>query len=454
MDGATLPSQPIAPKAPGTTSLAEGGYMTGTVSRRDVIGMAGALATASWLPAPALAKNATPQVVIVGGGVGGATLARQLALNARGKLFITLIEPGRSYRTCFLSNVMLAGLHGGLSLDHDYTRLVFELGILVIHDKAQSIDLVARSVKLASGQSIPYDRLVLSPGIDFKFDAIEGYDATAATLMPHAWRRDQPIEVLKARVDAMREGGVFAIAVPAAPYRCPPGPYERASMVAHVLKRQNPRAKILIIDEKDSFIKQQLFLDGWARHYPGMIEWVPLKEHGGLEAVSAKSGELRCEFQTFQVDAANIVPPQRAGRIATDAGLGDASGWCPIEAQTMLSSVDRNVNLLGDASRADSMPKSAESAASQARLAANCIMRDYVDVREAQDRIANTCWSLIGEGDAVKIGATFEPDGATFKTTSNYMSAIGEHPSVRRRTSGELLEWYQFVTSEMFGGAA
>ncbi len=427
--------------------------MTKTVSRREVIGMAGAVATTALLPAPALATGTVPQVVVVGGGVGGATLARQLALNAPGKLFITLIEPARSYRTCFLSNLKLAGLHGDLSLDHDYTRLVFELGILVIHDSAESIDLAARSVKLASGQKIPYDRLVLSPGIDFKFDAIEGYDATAEALMPHSWRRDQPVEILKARIDAMPEGGVFAISVPAAPYRCPPGPYERASMVAHVLKRQNPRAKILIIDEKESFIKQQLFLDGWARHYPGMIEWLPLREHGGLKAVSAKSGELQCEFRSFRADAVNIVPPQRAGKIAAQSGLSDASGWCPITAGTMLSSVDSNVHLLGDASRADTMPKSAESAASQARLAANCIMRDYADVQAPRDRIANTCWSLIGEGDAVKIGATFEPDGATFKTTSNSMSAVGEHPSVRRRTSGELLEWYQFVTSEMFGGA-
>ncbi|MBL8564206.1 MAG: FAD-dependent oxidoreductase [Hyphomicrobiaceae bacterium] len=428
--------------------------MTEAVSRRHAIGMAGAAAAAALLPAPVIAKGAVPQVVVIGGGAGGATLARQLALGAPGKIFVTLIEPARSYRTCFLSNLMLAGLHGGLSVDHDYTRLVYELGILVVHDSAQSIDLAARKVKLASGQSVPYDRLVISPGIEFKFDAIEGYDAAAAELMPHAWRRDQPIEVLKARIDAMPEGGVFAIAAPAIPYRCPPGPYERASMVAHLLKRQNPRAKILIIDEKESFTKQQLFLDGWSRHYPGMIEWLPLKEHGGLKAVSAKSGELQCEVRNFRVDAANVIPPQRAGQIAAESGLSDASGWCPIEAQTMLSTVDRNVHVLGDSSRAESMPKSAESAASQARLAATAIMREMDNSEAPKDRIANTCWSLIGEDDGVKIGATFEPTGAKFTSTSNYISVVGEHPSVRRRTAGELLEWYQFVTSEMFGGAA
>ncbi len=428
--------------------------MTEAVSRRHAIGMAGAAAAAALLPAPVIAKGAVPQVVVIGGGVGGATLARQLALGAPGKIFVTLIEPARTYRTCFLSNLTIAGLHGGLSIDHDYTRLVYELGILVIHDRAQSVDLAARNVKLASGQTVPYDRLVISPGVDFKFDAIEGYDAAAAELMPHAWRRDQPIEVLKARIDAMPEGGVFAIAAPAIPYRCPPGPYERASMVAHLLKRQNPRAKILIIDEKESFTKQQLFLDGWNRHYPGMIEWLPLKEHGGLKAVSAKTGELQCEVRSFRVDAANVIPPQRAGQIAAEAGLSDASGWCPIEAQTMLSAIDRNVHVLGDSSRAESMPKSAESAASQARLAANAIMREMDNSEAPKDRIANTCWSLIGEDDGVKIGSTFEPSGAKFTSTSNYISVVGEHPSVRRRTAGELLEWYQFVTSEMFGGAA
>lgn len=431
--------------------------MTLKVSRRQVIGqvigVAGAAASTGLVRAPAVAKGAVPQVVIIGGGVGGATLARQLALSSRGKLFITLIEPGRSYRTCFLSNLMMAGLSGGVSVDHDYTKLVFELGILVVHDFAKSIDLAARSVKLTSGQSIPYDRLVVSPGIDIKFDAIPGYDEEASAEMPHAWRRDQPIEVLKARIDAMPQGGVFAIAAPALPYRCPPGPYERVSMVAHILKRQNPRAKILIIDEKDSFTKQPLFLDGWARHYPGMIEWLPLKEHGGLKSVSAKTGELTCEFRTFKVDAANVVPPQRAGKIAVDAGLADASGWCPIRAVDMLSTTDANVHVLGDSSRADVMPKSAESAASQARLAALGIMRDLGGVDAQQDRIANTCWSLIGEGDGVKIGATYEPDGTKFKSTSSYISVVGEHPSVRLRTSSEVLEWYQFITSEMFGGA-
>lgn len=424
--------------------------MTGTVSRRRAIALAGGAVVSALLATPALSKDALPKVVIIGGGVGGATLARQLALLAPNKLFVTLIEPSRSYRTCFYSNLKMAGMHGGVSVDHDYTKLVFELGILVLHDTAQAIDLAARTVKLASGQGVAYDRLVVSPGIDF--NPIEGYDDAATALMPHAWRGDQPIELLKARIDAMPAGGTFVMAAPAAPYRCPPGPYERASMVAHILKNQNPTAKILIVDEKDSFAKQKLFLDAWQRHYPGMIEWLPRKEHGGLKAVSAKSGELVCEFRTIKADAANIIPPQRAGRIAASAGLSDASGWCPVIADGMVSTKDKFVHVLGDSSRADTMPKSAESAASQARLAARVIIRELTGVETMEYRIANTCWSLVGADDGVKVGATYAPDGTTFKTTSNYISTVGEHASVRKRVAVESLEWYQSITSEMFGG--
>ncbi len=348
---------------------------------------------------------------------------------------------------------MMAGLNDGLSVDHDYRRLTTDFGIELVHDVAASIDPVRKTVTLMSGAALPYDRLVLSPGIDFAYGEIEGYTIDTSRALPHCWRSDQPIEMLKARIDTMPEGGVFAITVPALPYRCPPGPYERASMVAHVLTRQNPRAKILVIDDKDTFPKQAVFLDGWARHYPGMIEWLPRSQHGGVKAVSVSAKEIVCEFTRLKADVLNVVPPQTAGWIAKITGLTDTNGWCPVRADGMVSLSDPSVHVLGDSSRAPAMPKSAESAANQARLAARHIVKNLAGIDVLDHRIANTCWSLIAKDDGVKVGATYFPDGEQFIETSTSISIVGEHHTLRRMTYVESLGWYRGLTSELFGGA-
>jgi NADPH-dependent 2,4-dienoyl-CoA reductase/sulfur reductase-like enzyme len=375
-----------------------------------------------------------------------------MALTAQRELDITLVEPSLAYRTCFFQNLMIAGLHGGLSLDHSYDRLRGELGVAIVHDSVSSIDSVRRAVRLASGSSLAYDRLVLSPGIAFLWEAIAGYDNEAARLMPHAWYYAQRIEVLAERLAAMPAGGTFALVAPPNPYRCPPGPYERVSMIASIFKRTNPTAKILIIDEKDQFSKQALFEDGWRRHYGSMIKWIPRAMHGGVVAVDAKARKIVTDAQVFEVDAACVVPPQQAAALVVGAGLAGPDRWCPIVASTMQSTHDPNIHIIGDSTRAAAMPKSAESAANQARIAGAAICEALTSRTPDRGRIANTCWSLIAENDGVKIGATYAPAENAFVETSSYISIVGEHPTLRAATYRESMGWYRYVTGQMFDG--
>jgi sulfide dehydrogenase [flavocytochrome c] flavoprotein subunit len=207
----------------------------------------------------------------VGGGAGGATAAKYIARDSEGAIDVTLIEPTRSYYTCFFSNLYIGGFYEFDDLGHTYGNLASAYGINVVHDWATGVDRDAKTVALAGGGSVPYDRLVLSPGIDFIDDSVPGWSLAAQNKMPHAYKGGSQTQLLKAQIEAMPEGGTFAMVAPPNPYRCPPGPYERISMVAHMLKNMNPTAKILVADPKENFSKQGLFEDGWERHYPGMI---------------------------------------------------------------------------------------------------------------------------------------------------------------------------------------
>jgi NADPH-dependent 2,4-dienoyl-CoA reductase/sulfur reductase-like enzyme len=222
-------------------------------------------------------------------------------------------------------------------------------------------------------------------------------------------------------------------------------------MIASLLSRTNPTAKVLVIDDKDAFSKQALFLDGWKRHYGGMVEWLPRKEHGGVTRIDAPAGVIGTAVRDIKVDVANVVPPQQAGALAFRAGLTDAGGWCPVVAETMQSTVDTDIHVIGDASRAAAMPKSAESAANQARIAGDTIAEVLTGIPSVRSRIANSCWSLIAADDGVKIGGTYAPKGTEFAETSTFVSVVGEHPSLRAATYRESLGWYRHVTSLMFG---
>jgi NADPH-dependent 2,4-dienoyl-CoA reductase/sulfur reductase-like enzyme len=426
--------------------------MTG-ISRRHFTQGLGAVAGAGVLAGRGRAAFAQgrPKVVIIGGGAGGATAARYLAKDSEGAIDVTLIEPSKTYYTCFFSNLYIGGFRSFESIGHSYATLASDYGVNVVHDWATGIDRDAREVALASGGRVAYDRLVVAPGIDFDYDSVPGYSIEASGLMPHAWKAGTQTALLKSKIEAMREGGTYVMVAPPNPYRCPPGPYERISMVAHHLKSTNSSAKIVILDPKEAFSKQALFMEGWEKHYPGMIEWLPKSIIGDIKSVDARTGTIETDFDTFKADVANVIPAQTAGTIALNAGLADDSGFCPIEPATLRSTKDATIHILGDSCIAGDMPKSGFSANSQAKAAAMAIRADLLDAKAFPPRFSNTCWSLIATDDGVKVGARYEAGEDKIAKIDGFISQTGEDAELRKATYEESLGWYAGITADMFG---
>lgn len=418
-------------------------------SRRRFLAVGGATAATLAMPAVSLGQ-AKPRVVVIGGGAGGATAARYIAKDSEGAIDVTLIEASKQYYTCFFSNLYLGGFRDYASIGHSYGGLAINHGVNVVHDWAASVDGAAKQVKLASGATIGYDKLVLSPGIDMKYDSVPGYSVDAQDTMPHGWKSGSQVQLIKAQVENMKEGGTFVMVPPPNPYRCPPGPYERVSMIAHILKQKNPTAKIIVLDPKEKFSKQGLFLEGWAAHYPGMVEWIGSDVHGGIKNVNPETLEIETDFDTFKADAASVVPGQKAGTIAHAAGVTDGD-WAPIVPATMASRADPNIHVLGDASVASAMPKSGFSANSQAKVAANAIRGELTGSKVFPARFANTCWSLIATNDGVKVGANYQAGEEKIEVVDKFISQTGEDSALRKQTYEESEGWYTGITSDMFG---
>jgi NADPH-dependent 2,4-dienoyl-CoA reductase/sulfur reductase-like enzyme len=400
---------------------------------------------------PRVAKSqAKARVVVIGGGIGGATVAKYLAVSD-GTIEVTLVEPKRSYITCFFSNLYLAGMRSLESLTHGYETLAQRYGINIVHDSASQIDPVAKTVGLKGGGKLSYDRLVLAPGIAFKFGAIEGYDEAATQVMPHAWTAGPQTELLRRQLDSMEDGGVFLIVAPPNPFRCPPGPYERACLVAYYFKQFKPRAKILILDAKDSFFEQDLFQDAWTRLYPGMIEWLPAQFTGGITSVDIKSQSVRTEGDTFKAAVVNFIPPQMAGELAQQVGLADQSGWCPIEPTTFESKLQPGIHVVGDATSAGEMPKSAFLANSQAKACAFAIAAALTGSDRFRSHLFNTCFTFLAGDDAVSDAIAFVPDGGKFKISDMLISQVGEDAKTRRQAVQMANGWYAAFTHDVFG---
>ena len=307
------------------------------LTRRSFGLLVGAGATSLALPYYARAQG-KPKVVVIGGGAGGATAARYMAKDAGEDLDVTLIEANPAYTTCFFSNLYLGGFRDFDSITHGYDTLSSNYGITVVNGMADAVDRDAKMVVMADGSKVPYDRLVVSPGIDLIYDSVPGYSEEAAEIMPHSWKAGPQTQLLKAKLDAIENGQQIVMVAPPNPYRCPPGPYERVSMMAHILKSKGLNdSKIVIIDPKPKFSKQALFQEGWDKHYPGMIEWYGPDVHGGIVKVDASTGEVETDLDTFQGDLVNVIPAQKAGMIATKAALANDSGFCAIDPASMRS---------------------------------------------------------------------------------------------------------------------
>lgn len=423
------------------------------LTRRYFAALTGASFAAASLPlfAPRAFGQGKPKLVVIGGGPGGGTLARYVAKDSGGAIDVTLIEPQKTFTTCFFSNLYVGGLRTYQSLTHNYDK-VKKSGVKVVHAAAIAIDRDKRQVVLAGGQRIPYDRLAIAPGIDIKFDSVPGYSEAAAQIMPHAWKPGAQTQLLVKKLNALKDGDTIVMVAPPNPYRCPPGPYERVSMFAHVLKKKgHKKSKIVVLDPKPNFSKQALFMEGWEKHYPGMVEWQDPKMHGGVKSVNAKTGEVVTDLGSYKAALANIIPAQMAGKIARDAKLTDASGFCPIHAENMKSTMDANIFVVGDASIAGDMPKSAFSANSQAKVAAMVIRAELTNSRVFPARYNNTCWSLIAPDDDVKVGGAYEPGDGKIKASSTFVSQKGEAADLRKQNYQESVDWYNGIVGDIFG---
>lgn len=419
------------------------------LKRRTFLGAAGAASVTLASPIVLADGHAKPRVVVVGGGAGGATAARYIAKDSKGEIDVTLIEPTRMYYTCFFSNLYIGGFKEIDDIGHSYGKLAAG-GVNVVHDWATGVDRDAKTVALAGGGSIPYDKLILSPGIDFVDGAVEGWDLSSQNAMPHAYKAGSQSELLKAQLMAMPAGGTFAMIAPPNPYRCPPGPYERVSMVAHYLKNNNPTAKIIVADPKPKFSKMALFQEGWADHYDGMIDWVGEEFGGANVSVDPNAMTVTIDGEETKVDVCNVIPAMKAGRIAELAGVTEGN-WAPVNAADMSTKADSDVYVLGDASQQGDMPKSGFSANSQAKVCANAVRGALTGSKVFPAKFSNTCWSLITTNDGVKVGATYEATAEKIAKVDGFISKTGESDDVRKATYEESEGWYSGITIDMFG---
>jgi len=423
------------------------------ISRRSFIAGATTATGTLAFAAPAALGQGKPKVVVIGGGPGGATAAKYIARDSLGAIDVTLVEPARQFTTCFHSNLYLGGLKTFEEITHGYDGLASAYGVKLAHQTADAIDRGKKQVRLADGSTLAYDRLVLAPGIDLKYDSVPGWGKAHEETMPHAWKAGPQTKLLKARLDAVPDGGLIVMITPPNPYRCPPGPYERASMMAHALKAAGKgKAKIIIIDPKTSFSKQALFQEGWERHYPGMIEWLAPDIHSGLQSVDPATNTVVTGFETYKNCAlVNVIPAQTAGGIALDAQLANDTGYCPIKPESMQSAVDANIYVLGDASIAGDMPKSAFSANSQAKVVALMVRGELIRSKTFPARYANTCWSLIDADDTVKVGGRYTAKAGKITAQETFISQTGETAELRKENQSENMGWYSGITADIFG---
>jgi NADPH-dependent 2,4-dienoyl-CoA reductase/sulfur reductase-like enzyme len=365
----------------------------------------------------------TAQVVVVGAGYGGATAAKYLRLLSNNTAQVTLIEPNAQFISCPISNLVVGGSRQIAEITSPYAGLEKNHGIKMIKDSVASIDATKKTVLLASGKTVKYDKLVLSPGIGLMTDSIEGLDAAnKAGVTLQAWKAGPETVALHKQIADMKDGGVYALSIPMAPYRCPPGPYERVCQVANYLKKHKPKSKVLVLDaNQDVTSKGKLFKEAWAKMYPGIIEYRP--QHN-VTAVDAKTRTLKFDVQDdVKADVLNVLPLMRAGDLIVKAGLADANGrWSTVNYLNFESTKAKDVHIIGDSIQvAPLMPKSGHMANQHAKVTAAAIVAELAGIAiNPQPVLTNTCYSFVNETEVVHVASVHQYVAAekTFKTVA------------------------------------
>lgn len=396
------------------------------------------------------------KVVIVGGGISGATAAKSLK-RLDPSIDVTVIEANKNYHTCFMSNEVINGDRDIKTITFDYKGLE-KHGIKVVFDHVENIDADAKKVMTKAGKSFAYDRCIVAPGVMLKYDAIQGYSKDVAKDIPHAWKAGEQTTMLQKQLEAMKDGGTYVLVAPPNPFRCPPGPYERASLVAKYFKENKPKSKVIILDPKPKFSKMGLFTDAWKRHYGyqgdnAMIEWrgedAVVKLDPKTKTVTTASGK------TVKADVLNIVPPMVAGKIAHSAGLTNDGGWCPVKQKTFESTIKKDVYVIGDASVASPMPKSGYAANSQAKVCAVAVYASLTGKSMIEPSWVNTCYSIVAKDEAISVAAVYKYEGDKIVSVAGAGGLTpggdGFNAEMRKREVQYAYSWFNNIVADTFG---
>ncbi len=395
---------------------------------------------------------AKPRVVIIGGGFAGSQCALTLR-KVNPTIHVALIDRDARYVTCPMSNGVLVGLRSLESITVS-RRGLERAGVQVIRADVVAVDARERRIRLDGGGILAYDKLVVAAGIRFLWGAPQGYDETAAQLMPHAWQAGPQTAHLAAQLQGMRDGGVVAISVPAGPIRCPPGPFERASLIASYLSRYKPRSKVLVFDANNRFPKQDVFTEAWQRLYPGMIDWIPFVQDGAIVRVAPETMTLYTTGHEHRVDVANIIPPQAAPLLAVEAGLASARGWCPVDLRTFESSLISDIPVIGDAAIAAPLPKSAAAAKGEAKQCALAIAAAFGGREAPEPSFESVCYSLLAPDSALSNHGRFRwKDGAVHQLplTEETDGRPEDPAALAAKEAQNAADWYRRIMAESFG---
>ena len=444
------------------------------MNRRQFITAAGLGALSLTLPTRGLFAQAQAHVVVLGGGVGGATFAKYLKLQDA-NVRVTVIEKNPIYIRPYGSTEVITGHVGMKELEVTYDDLARKYGIAFIFDTVVGGDLDKKVLRLATGKDIRYDKLVVSPGIENLYDKVEGYsEKLANSSIPNGWIPGAQTQLLANQLKAMPQGGTFVLVAPPNPYRCPPGPYERAALVTEWCAKHNPTAKVVILDNKNEFVTDKNMLLGWNRLYnfnipaefmegmpsdvkthssPSRLEWVRAKEGGKVIAIDANSKTVKFEAGSIRADVLNVIAPMRAGKIAQDLGLTDNNGWCPVDLTDFSSNHFKDVYVLGDASHAGMAPKSGYSANSQAKVTAMAVVNALAGKEPNENPVwENTCYALAGSEYGLFIADVFrlKEGGVMYRVNPERNPSLTQTPAQIRLSAAYQQAWMRTFTQDCF----